>query len=509
MTLMKSLLLGSAATLMVVAGAQAADLPTKKGAPAAQYVKICNIGGIAGFIIPGTDTCLKISGLVTAQTTFGSTANQYNIVGPAAVGTFPFDPIKSISRSPSSSATTYTLGTTGAITKFAPNQLAVSTYGDTRNQFGMFTRAQIKMDAVSNTAYGPLLAHITMEQNDGAGFDSSNSFELDGAYIQWAGITAGYHASFFTFIEGGYAWDDLLSSKFDPTNQLAYTATFGGGFSATLSLEVPEAFGGQTAITESTAANVYGPTYAGTVLGTQSPDIVAALDVTQGWGSAHLGGLLHQVRQSADAYAPGVSVENDWGWGVLGGVSFNFPSLGAGADIKLQAQYTDGAIGYTHLFGIGAFNLSGVTYDGATSDAYYNSVTDTWTKPTAWGAAFQIDLPLGPTFKIVPEGSYGEIRLSTSNAAAGYVSGVSDGYFSSLSRQVDLFVGGATFEWTPVKNLVFDLDLLYADGHQDAPTGWGYYVNRSGTLIHDTTATSTWKTNFDGFNGKLRIERDF
>ena len=43
MTLMKSLLLGSAATLVVVAGAQAADLPTRKGAPAAEYVKVCKI----------------------------------------------------------------------------------------------------------------------------------------------------------------------------------------------------------------------------------------------------------------------------------------------------------------------------------------------------------------------------------------------------------------------------------------------------------------------------------
>ena len=54
MTLMKSFLLGSAATFVVVAGAQAADLPTKKGAPAAEYVKVCQVGSIAGFIIPGS-----------------------------------------------------------------------------------------------------------------------------------------------------------------------------------------------------------------------------------------------------------------------------------------------------------------------------------------------------------------------------------------------------------------------------------------------------------------------
>ena len=66
MTLMKSIMLGSAAGIVAVAGAQAADLPTKKAAPA-EYVKICNVGGMAGFIIPGSDTCLKIGGYITAQ----------------------------------------------------------------------------------------------------------------------------------------------------------------------------------------------------------------------------------------------------------------------------------------------------------------------------------------------------------------------------------------------------------------------------------------------------------
>ena len=77
MTLMKSLLLGSAATLVVVAGAQAADLPTKKGAPAAEYVKVCKVGDIAGFIIPGSDTCLKISGYVNAQIAMGNVDDDY------------------------------------------------------------------------------------------------------------------------------------------------------------------------------------------------------------------------------------------------------------------------------------------------------------------------------------------------------------------------------------------------------------------------------------------------
>ena len=43
MTLIKSLLLGSAAGIVGIASAQAADLPTRKGAPAAEYVRICSI----------------------------------------------------------------------------------------------------------------------------------------------------------------------------------------------------------------------------------------------------------------------------------------------------------------------------------------------------------------------------------------------------------------------------------------------------------------------------------
>src|SRR5215469_12248450 len=76
MALMKSILLGSAAGIVAVATAQAADLPTRKAAPA-EYVKICNVGGIAGFILPGSDTCFKISGYVTGQIEAGNLKQAY------------------------------------------------------------------------------------------------------------------------------------------------------------------------------------------------------------------------------------------------------------------------------------------------------------------------------------------------------------------------------------------------------------------------------------------------
>ena len=66
MTLIKSLLLGSAAGIVAVASAQAADLPTKKAAPV-EYVKVCNVGGVTGWTLPGSDTCVKFSGYLTAR----------------------------------------------------------------------------------------------------------------------------------------------------------------------------------------------------------------------------------------------------------------------------------------------------------------------------------------------------------------------------------------------------------------------------------------------------------
>ena len=77
MTLIKSLLLGSAAGIVAVASAQAADLPTRKAAPV-EYVRVCNVGGITGWTLPGSDTCVKFSGYITAQFEGGNLNTQYN-----------------------------------------------------------------------------------------------------------------------------------------------------------------------------------------------------------------------------------------------------------------------------------------------------------------------------------------------------------------------------------------------------------------------------------------------
>ena len=70
MKMVKSLLLGTAAGLVAIAGAQAADLPVK--AKPVQYVKICSLYGAGFYYIPGTDTCLKIGGYVRAEMNFNA-----------------------------------------------------------------------------------------------------------------------------------------------------------------------------------------------------------------------------------------------------------------------------------------------------------------------------------------------------------------------------------------------------------------------------------------------------
>ena len=97
---------------------------------------------------------------------------------------------------------------------------------------------------------GPLLAHIELQGDSGDGrFDAGSTGSgvvLNAGYVQWAGVTAGKHGSFYDYLAGGDTWKDFFSPDHSgtPINLLAYTATFGGGFSATLSLEQNELVAG-------------------------------------------------------------------------------------------------------------------------------------------------------------------------------------------------------------------------------------------------------------------------
>jgi len=470
MNLMKSLLLGSAATLVVVAGAQAADLPTKKGAPAAEYVKVCKVGDIAGFVIPGSDTCLKISGYVNAQIAMGNVGDERQLEWTAT-------------------------DTASEVTTHAAK---------TVNDIGYYTRGQVNFDAVTNTAMGPLLAHIELQGDSGDGrFDSNtgSGVVLNAGYVQWAGITAGKHGSFYDYLAGGDTWKDFFSPDHSgtPINLLAYTATFGGGFSATVSLEQNESVANMNipwvhhpyvpGFTSSSG------TYhaSGTELGVRAPDIVAALDVTQSWGGAHLAGVAHNVRLSFSS-GSAASTLDTWGYGVIGGVTFNLPMLSAGSKIAFQAAYAHGAFAYS---GAGSpawgeqdngMNTNGNGTLFPSADAIYSVHGASWTLSDAWSAAAQLTWKVSPNFEIDPELAYAEVD---------YGSEAANSWGTYLSQKAEGWWVGAVFDWSPVKNLDFAFDAIYESSHQSTPVGW--LTGTNGAFHNDS----------DGFNGRLHVVRSF
>src|SRR5262249_15997238 len=84
----------------------------------------------------------------------------------------------------------------------------------------------------------------------------------------------------------------------------------------------------------------------------QSPDIVGNLRVDQAWGSAQVGGALHQIRGAnygSQTTFVGVSTgtppSDEWGFAANAGIILNVP-WNAGDKFWVEGTYTEGAIGY-------------------------------------------------------------------------------------------------------------------------------------------------------------------
>ncbi|MFZ1774841.1 MAG: porin [Rhizobiaceae bacterium] len=78
----KTFLLGSAAALVAVSGARAADAVVAADPEPAEYVRVCDAYGAGYFYIPGTETCIKLSGHVRYEILYGA---------PYGAGTTGFD----------------------------------------------------------------------------------------------------------------------------------------------------------------------------------------------------------------------------------------------------------------------------------------------------------------------------------------------------------------------------------------------------------------------------------
>lgn len=454
MKLVKSLLLGSAAGIAAVAGAQAADLPSRKAAPV-EYVRVCSAYGAGFFYIPGTDTCLRVGGRVRAE---------------------------------------YTVG---------------SRYGDTGDAYGTRSRGRLNIDARTATAYGTLRTFFRYELTVSSGFYSgttngnqgiiapgqarnlgaATASNLDLAFIQFGPITAGRAQSFFDF----YA-NDLTFSTFRTAdarlNLLAYTATFGSGFSATISLEDRNTGTGTRENGAFTAAGVALP-----LLGQDFPDIVASLRVDQGWGSAQLSGALTQ--RSVNNAALGFRNQDEWGWAIQGGVKINLPMLAAGDHLFLQAAYADGALGYLGWggqFGVGRQTSALGANQLLVGDIGVNALGGTDTS-TGWSVVAALRHFWTPTLRSELAASYSELKLGYTNAAA-----IPAGVLARPLDPKELIVAGNLI-WSPVSGLDIGVEVLYTRVELKQAV---LAVNDAGGRVGPSLVKSD-----DAWAGRLRIQRDF
>ncbi len=366
MKMVKGLLLGSAAGLVAVAGAQAADLPVK--AKPVQYVKICSLYGVGFYYIPGTDMCLKMGGWVRAE---------------------------------------YSNGANGSMAWGWAN----NNFNDRSTSGSLFrARGYITADSRNQTEYGTVRGYIAIgiNTNDVGTNSPSNTFSSNRAFIQWAGFTFGLAQSFYDFysVPATSYWGAFPASDTgDPGWMvMAYTAQFGNGFSATLSAE------------ERRITQIYGQFIAGSATpgagfpgaygGFQVPDIVGNLRVDQAWGSAQIMAAYHDV--NATYYGSGTGTffrdfghpEDKAGFVVGAGLKLNAPMIGQGDYFQAQANYSEGALRYIFM----TPNSNWGKTDGASagwgmlSDAVYGGISGSTGNPatdqqltTGWGvnAAFE------------------------------------------------------------------------------------------------------------------------
>ncbi|RUW26474.1 porin [Mesorhizobium sp. M4B.F.Ca.ET.215.01.1.1] len=232
----KSLLLGSAAALIAVSGARAADAVVVAEPEPAEYVKICDVYGSGYFYIPGTETCLRIGGYV-----------RYD-VGMGDVGSF--DGAKSFDHQDGDQQDTwkknarFTFKTwTGQETELG----TLKTYTEMRFNFG------------NSNGYGTLAS-------GNPAVDKGVSVKF--AWIQLGGLRVGKDESAFdSFIgyAGAVIQDTLVPYGDFDTNVVQYYFDAGNGFSAVVSLEE-------------------GSGVVGTI-DSYVPHVVGGVKYTQGWGA--------------------------------------------------------------------------------------------------------------------------------------------------------------------------------------------------------------------------------
>ena len=472
----KGLLLGSAVAVIGAASAQAADLPLAKAAPV-DYVRVCDWTGAGFFYIPGTDTCLEVGAVLRSEFAF---INNSRIFVPTTIG--------------SASAKSIIAGRE-------------------RDETGFYARARLNLDTRTQTAYGTLRAFIQyqitrLQGNFGIGGISggTNTFANQGGndatlrrgFIQFAGITAGRVQSFFDFYADNYNYEGIANSDI-AQNVFAYTYQVGGGLAATVSIEdrnardLPQNLGSITGGPNGVVSPVR---YAGETI----PDIVGVLRYDHAWGSAQLSGAYHDLT-SSQGTGQAISKADADGFAVQGGLRIKLPMLAAGDDLWLEGAYQQGAYLYTDSgaymsasanagYAVGGFlhvDRDAIAVHPAGTPAGFYRLQESH----GFSAMAAINHYFTPNFHDVLFGSY----IQTSYGAAKNIDWTLGGLGDASEYRV-----GNQFLFDPVKNLEIGLEFDY--------------IHLDQTLAHNVGKTATTvptgvSVNPDGFEVRLRAERDF
>jgi hypothetical protein len=533
MKMVKSLLLGSAAGLVAVAGAQAADLPVK--AKPVQYVKICSLYGVGFYYIPGTDMCIKIGGWVRAEAAWSVNGSSINV-----------------------------------------------TNGDVNNRFTNNNwwriRGYITADARNQTEYGTVRGYIAIGlSTNTTGVDgASNQFDANRAFIQWAGFTFGRAQSFFDFYSQaalGYLGFTPNSDTGDGGKEVfAYTAQFGNGFSASISAEsrrTTQIVGAGctqlgTAPVNCLAGGAVGAVFplvstaanAGTINGAsggfvangyggwQAPDIVGNLRVDQAWGSAQIGAAAHEVNAAyynSTNVVPGGTGGNflgqelsghpsdKWGWAGMVGLRMNTPWLlnwlgsGAGDYFAVQGIYTQGALRYIFQnpnsnwwIQDGSSAAYGVLSDGVYGGTANNGTGTGVNLTTAWGINAGYEHFWNPQWRTSLYGGWTSVSYnSQANAILCVLQGDGNGRTGTLAianagcdnNWTSWWIGSRT-QWNVTKDFYMGLDVAYLK-FEGMSTSTGLIAGAN--VIPANTNTALFKNvdNEQNWMFRFRVHRDF
>jgi hypothetical protein len=523
MKTVKSLILGSAAVLVAMGGAQAADLPVK--AKAVEYVRICSLYGAGFFYIPGTDTCIKLGGYMRIDTTFnGGIYDQPAWSGNLGAGDRFVDRINSRSRM------ALTIDT-----RTATEYGVVRTFGQADFQFNNFGSSQASTISPASSLGG---VSGSLLDNPGGGYVA-----VEYVFLQFAGFTFGKSSSAFSTPWNGYPGNNtsfLLGGNDTVTgvNNIQYTAQFGNGVSGTIGLDDPTVFN-RTPLYN--LALGVGATGAGTNSygGFVAPDLVANIKIDQAWGLFQLSGVLHDVNPSYNVLGPGgVGVtgataltdsvlsghpDSKLGGSVMAAINIKNIPTGPGDDIKFDATWSKGdtknVIGtsaasptFLMLGGVpGQFGPNGSIGFGPTSDATYLPVAaggdGSLHLTTSYGVRGAFNHNWDPYWSTSLFGGVGWVRYdgtASANYCAAYGAAVAgQGITYSCNPNFSASMLGAVTRWTPVKNLTFSAEATWMHLQQ------GF----SGTAVFSAGApqpAQTWTYhNQDTVSLNVRAQRNF